>query len=171
MTSSWFVFILILSVITKAIPQSEVRRNSKKRTNMYDQMWKQEYEDELTDALMTTKKRNNVTLVHENSAQENEKVLEKLMETITASEKYLKKIDSIDFKINRLDIEVHEKTNNILTYLVDMMKVIRTLDPKGIESVLEEIKAEISKLKMDSNRRINENGKIIKLIETFSIKN
>ncbi|XP_063546887.1 ficolin-1-like [Cydia strobilella] len=89
------------------------------RDSPNDALWK-EYEHELNDAMMYSKRRENVT-----RQADTETVIEKIMDTISSSEKYLKKIDSIDYKLNRLDIEVHDKTNDILKYLGEIMKSIR----------------------------------------------
>lgn len=82
------------------------------------------------------------------SLSDNEAVIDKLMETITSSEKYLKKVDSIDFRLNRLDIEVHEKTNSILKQLMEIMKAIRSdAYPDKLETVLDTLKTQVNQIK------------------------
>lgn len=119
-------------------------------------LWKKEYEDELTDAMLTSKKRDNSTRVQQSTAiSDNEAVVERLMDSITSSEKYLKKVDSIDFRLNRLDIEVHEKTNNIMKHLAEIQKGLHSSRPDKTQALLEALKNEIYQIKfqLESNQR------------------
>lgn len=77
---------------------------------------------------------------------DNEAVVEKLMDSITSSEKYLKKVDSIDFRLNRLDIEVHEKSNGIMKQLSDIMKTIMT------DNCAEKLEPSLLNLRNDINQ-------------------
>ncbi|KAM3968415.1 uncharacterized protein ACR2FA_001092 [Aphomia sociella] len=123
------------------------RRGRKKNDYPDKSLWKKEYEDELTDAMLSTRRRENITRVAQ-SVTDNEAVLDKLMETITSSEKYLKKVDSIDFRLNRLDIEVHEKTNNILKQLMEIMKSFRSQgNADKLETVLDAMKTDVNQIK------------------------
>ncbi|XP_063394319.1 angiopoietin-related protein 7-like [Cydia fagiglandana] len=117
MTSAILYFTCIfIPLVDSSGKESEVKPL---RDSSNDAIWK-EYEHELNDAMMFSKRRDNVT-----RQADTEAVIEKIMDTITSSEKYLKKVDSIDYKLNRLDIEVHDKTNDILKYLGEIMKSIR----------------------------------------------
>lgn len=125
-------------------------------------LWKKEYEDELTDAMLTSKKRDNTTRVQQSAAlSDNEAVVERLMDSITSSEKYLKKVDSIDFRLNRLDIEVHEKTNNIMKHLTEIQKALHSNRPDKIQTLLETLKNEMYQIKfhLESNQRTG-NGNV-----------
>ncbi|XP_028162551.1 ficolin-2-like [Ostrinia furnacalis] len=140
------------------------REKRSRRKNDYPDksLWKKEYEDELTDAMLSTRKRDNITRVVQSAASsDNEAVIDKLMETITSSEKYLKKVDSIDFRLNRLDIEVHEKTNSILKQLMEIMKAIRNdAYPDKLETVLDTLKTEVNQIKfiLEKNPRSTNAG-------------
>ncbi|XP_030026691.1 fibrinogen C domain-containing protein 1 isoform X1 [Manduca sexta] len=154
--------ILQIIVVTLSITSCEVSREKRgRRKNDYPDksLWKKEYEDELTDAMLNSRKRDNTTRVAQSiSTSDNEAVLEKLMDTITASEKSLKKVDSIDFRLNRLDIEVHEKTNSILKQLGDIMKALRNeVYSEKLETTLENLKTDLSHIKfaMDKSPRTN----------------
>lgn len=134
-----------------AIASSSAAKEKKtKRKNEYQDkaLWKKEYEAELNDAMLATRKRENVTRVVQSAGSDNEAVIDKLMESITSSEKYLKKVDSIDFRLNRLDIEVHEKTNSILKYLTEIMKIVRNQGSADkLETVLDSMKNELTGMK------------------------
>lgn len=124
--------------------------NSRTRQqNDLDHRWKSEYEDELTEAMLTqVRARENATRVAQSPTHDNDAVIDKLMETITSSEKYLKRVDSMDFRLNRLDIELHEKTNSILKYLTEMMKVVRAQSVTDkLDGVVTDIKSDINELK------------------------
>lgn len=118
--------LLLLLITTISCELNRDKRGRRKNVNYPDKsLWKKEYEDELSDAMLSTRKRENHTRVPQSSTlSDNEAVIEKLMETITSSEKYFKKIDSIDFRLNRLDIEVHEKTNSIIKQLTAITKSV-----------------------------------------------
>lgn len=123
-----------------------------KRKNEYGDksLWKKEYEEELSDAMLTGKKQKNITRVAQaaSGVSDNEGVIERLMDSITSSEKYLKKVDSIDFRVNRLDIEIHEKTNNIMKLLTEIKKILHNDGhPDKSESLLENLKNEIYQIK------------------------
>ncbi|KAJ0183802.1 hypothetical protein K1T71_000225 [Dendrolimus kikuchii] len=124
-------------------------------------LWKKEYENELTDAMLSSRQRENITRVTQSAGMsDNEVVIEKLMDTITSSEKYLKKVDSIDFRLNRLDIEIHEKTNSILKLLTEIMKTVHDdthTDKLGM--ALDSLRNDMNdvKLIMERNQRTNNN--------------
>ncbi|CAK1554091.1 unnamed protein product [Leptosia nina] len=125
-------------------------RHGKRKNDYGDKsLWKNEYENELTDAMMSSKRHKNFTRVPQStSGSDNEVVIEKLMESITSSEKYLKKVDSIDFRLNRLDIEVHEKTNGILKYLAEIFNSMQNSgNSEKLETELEKIKNDLSEIK------------------------
>jgi septal ring factor EnvC (AmiA/AmiB activator) len=128
----------------------ELRENRARRKNDYPDksLWKKEYEDELTDAMLSTRKKDNITRVVQSASSDNEAVIDRLMETITSSEKYLKKVDSIDFRLNRLDIEVHEKTNSILKQLTELMKVVRTTGThERLDTLVDSLKSQVNQMK------------------------
>ncbi|CAH2985354.1 unnamed protein product [Chilo suppressalis] len=146
MITAQLVVFIILSLGSCEVQRD--KRARKKDDYPEKSLWKKEYEDELTDAMLSTRKRENVTrMVQSASLSDNEVVIDKLMETITSSEKYLKKVDSIDFRLNRLDIEVHEKTNNILKQLMEILKVLRTENPDKFESSLDTLKSQMNQVK------------------------
>lgn len=142
---------LVVLIVLSTSPCEASRDKSARRKNDHPDksLWKKEYEDELTDAMLSTRKKDNVTrVVQSASLSDNEAVIDKLMETITSSEKYLKKVDSIDFRLNRLDIEVHEKTNSILKQLMEIMKAIRSdAYPDKLETVLDTLKTQVNQIK------------------------
>lgn len=146
-TLALFVLIALSSSSCEA---NRDKRNRRKNDYPDKSLWKKEYEDELTDAMLSTKRKDNVTRVIQSaSLSDNEAVIDKLMETITSSEKYLKKVDSIDFRLNRLDIEVHEKTNSILKQLMEIMKALKNENYSDkLETVLDTLKTEVNQVKL-----------------------
>lgn len=137
--------VLFIAVIIISRAYSD--KNRRHKYKHHDKtLWKKEYEDELIDATLSSKKRENITRVTQYTGKtDNEIVIEKIMDSITSSEKYLKKVNSIDFRLNRLDIEVHEKTNNILKLLTEIMKTIHD------DSYAEKLGIELGELKTDLN--------------------
>lgn len=165
--------IVLIAVTTGSCEANRDKKERRKNDHPDKSLWKKEYEDELTDAMLSSRKKDNVTrVVQSASVSDNEAVIDKLMETITSSEKYLKKVDSIDFRLNRLDIEVHEKTNNILKQLMELMKVVRSdAYPEKLEGALETLKNEVNQIKfmMEKLPRSNIAGNDeshIKIIDT-----
>lgn len=114
-------------------------------------LWKKEYESELKDALLSSKGNDDISrnTVQRTMSQKDEGdiVIEKLVDSIAASEKYLKKVDNIDFRLNRLDIEVHEKTNTIMKRLSEILKSVRSLHSDTLETTMESMRESISQLK------------------------
>lgn len=152
-------------VVTLSAISCEVNRDKRGRLkNDYSDksLWKKEYEDELTDAMLSTRKKENITRVVQSTMSDNDAVIEKLMESITSNEKYLKKIENIDFRLNRLDIEVHEKTNNILKRLSEILKVHRGQGyADKLETVLDTLKTDVTQIKLilDKKPRTGGTGK------------
>ncbi|CAH0578108.1 unnamed protein product [Chrysodeixis includens] len=143
--------ILQIAIIALTTVSCEVNRDKRgRRKNEYPDksLWKKEYEEELTDAMLSNRRRENYTRAAQGAPSDNDAIIEKLMESLTSSEKYLKKVDSIDFRLNRLDIEVHEKTNNILKQLGEIGKSIRseTCSDK-LESTLHSLKSDVNTIK------------------------
>lgn len=153
---------LLSDVCTAKKPALRERHREKPKPtispiNVSNSLWQNEHENELTEAMMTLK-RGNLTRVrsHTEPLAETEAVIDKLLESITASEKYMKKVDSIEFRLNRLDIEIHEKTNNILKYLSEMMKVIRSQGfSEKVDMAVDVLKSEMESIRllMEKNRR------------------
>lgn len=143
---------LLHVIVTLSAISCEVNRdNSGNRKNDYSDklVWKKEFEDELTDAMLSTRNKPNKTRVAQSALSENEDVIEKLINTFSSSEKYLKKIDSIDFRLNRLDIEVHEKTNDIVKRITNILAVLREQgSPDKFETVLDTLKNDVTQIKL-----------------------
>ncbi|XP_045490217.1 angiopoietin-related protein 7 [Pieris rapae] len=152
-----FILLYLLSFLCEA--KSE--RHGKRKNDHGDKMlWKNEYENELTNAMITSKKHRNFTRVPQ-STSDSEMVLEKLLESITSSEKYLKKVDSIDFRLNRLDIEVHEKSNSILKYLTEIFKTVQNSGyTEKMEPELDRIKQDISDIKKLFDKTLRTSDKV-----------
>lgn len=156
-----FIVTSIVAVSTVSCAVSSEKRMQKRNDYGDKTLWKKEYENELTDAMLTSRKRDNKTRVAQSAnLSDNEGVVEKLLDTITASEKYLKKVDSIDFRLNRLDIEVHERTNNIMKHLTEIFKRVDSdVQSEKLEIVLKSLKNDVNKIKfMIENRHRTNTG-------------
>nr|XP_026499442.1 fibroleukin-like [Vanessa tameamea] len=136
---------LVFSVVSGEFHRE---KHGKRKQERFDKtLWKKEYENELNEAMLAPNRAKNVSRFAQ-SATDNEVVIEKLMETITASEKHLKKMESIDFRLNRLDIEVHEKTDKILKQLMDITTAIDNLNyNEKMEAVLGPFRTDIEQIK------------------------
>ncbi|XP_013189291.1 fibrinogen C domain-containing protein 1 isoform X2 [Amyelois transitella] len=117
---------IVLAVLSAVSCEKKDKKQRRRNDHLEKSLWKKEYENELTDAMLAAARKHQNNTRKAVAFSDSENVLEKLMETIVSSERYLKKVDSIDFKLNRLDIEVHEKTNTILKQLIDVMKMLRS---------------------------------------------
>lgn len=151
------VYLIVVSMISCEI----LERRGRRKNDFGDKsLWKNEYESELNDAIMSKRRENKTRVAMSPSFSDNEAVVEKLMESIISSEKYLKKVDSIDFRLNRLDIEVHEKTNNIIKHLAELSKTFRSDRTDKLEELMLALKSEIQHIKFmfDTNPRSNGNG-------------
>ncbi|XP_045784003.1 fibrinogen C domain-containing protein 1-like isoform X2 [Maniola jurtina] len=140
----------ISSMLVLILVASEGKQEKRKQQRVENTLWKAEYENELSDAMLSPKRGNNVTrsrIAQSPAMSDNEAVVEKLMDTITASEKYLKKIESIDFRLNRLDIEIHEKTNSILKYLTEIITAIQNQTPSDKLQMLDVMKSDIGQIR------------------------
>ncbi|KAL4704584.1 hypothetical protein ACJJTC_017839 [Scirpophaga incertulas] len=118
--------LLIVLVLSIKYCEQVLDKTSKNNFNADKSMWKNEYEEELTDAVLSSRRKSNTTLNSQSQTLDTEEVLDKLFDMITSSKKYLKKVDSIDFKLNRLDIEVHEMTKSVMKQLTGLTKSIPT---------------------------------------------
>ncbi|XP_026746619.1 angiopoietin-related protein 4-like isoform X4 [Trichoplusia ni] len=149
--------VLQIAIIALTTVSCEVNRDKRgRRKNDYPDksLWKKEYEEELTDAMLSNRRRENYTRAAQGSPSDNDAIVEKLMESITSSEKYLKKVDSIDFRLNRLDIEVHEKTNVILKQLAEIGNAVRTdTCADKLDSTLHALKSDMNTLKFFVEKR------------------
>lgn len=125
-------------------------RYGKRKHERFDNtLWKKEYENELEEAMIKPNKAMNITRNVQSATSDNEAVIEKLMETITASENYLKKTEGIDFRLNRLDIEVHEKTDTILKRLTEITSAIENLSySETLETFFGPLKADVEQIKL-----------------------
>lgn len=139
-------------VFTKASSDNIPGKSGKRKQHLdsNDNIWKKEYETELDDAILVSDRDKNFTRATQSiSTSDNEVVIEKLMEAITANEKYLKKIENIDFRLNRLDIEIHERTNAILKRLTEVTTTIHSQgDSEKYNTALDDLKTDISQIKL-----------------------
>lgn len=88
-------------------------------------------------------------------ALKGEVVVEKFVETLMASERYLKMIESVERKLNHLDATFHERTNSILKYVSEMLRTMKAGPGELMETALRSIKTDLDKLKMSVTERLD----------------
>ncbi|KAJ8737692.1 hypothetical protein PYW08_000287 [Mythimna loreyi] len=87
-------------------------------------------------------------------------VVEKFVETLMASEKYLKMIESVERKLTHLDMTFHERTNSILKYLSEMLRLIKASSSEMIEKALKNVKEDMDNLKHSLTERLDDQPKL-----------
>lgn len=170
----WNAKILLVAIYFYVVSTEPNRDRHPRRKNerLDSSLWKKEYESELTDALLTSKRAKNLTRLPQSTSSD-EAVLERLMETITSSERYLKKIESIDFRLNRLDIEVHEKTNLMLKRLTEINTALQNQGPDKADTSLDTLKTDVGQLKYYFENKlgpINKGGNVLEMMPRKLIK-
>ncbi|CAG5027789.1 unnamed protein product [Parnassius apollo] len=160
-----FMLLQLALATMSPISSEEARSKRGRHRNEHSDKtsWKKEYEDELNRAILSSRRDNHTRVTQSTGMTDNEAVVDKIMESITMSEKYLKKIDGIDFRLNRLDIEVHEKTSSILRNLGVLSKSIQSLsNSEKVDMALELLKTDLnyikSKMEKSAQERTIEGG-------------
>lgn len=95
-------------------------------------------------------------------------VVEKFVETLMASERYWKQIESVERKLNHLDATFHEKTNSIMKYLSEMLRMVKSSPAEMLEKALIDMKTDLDRLKQSVTTRLDEHpsmrGKCLHLL-------
>lgn len=103
--------------------------------------------EELEDALFFNRKEIDRLPTTTLRYAKGEVVVEKFVETLMASEKYLKMIESVEKKLNHLDASFHERTNSILKYIVEMQRSMKTSSSDNLETALRSVKSDLDKMR------------------------
>ncbi|KAG6452175.1 fibrinogen C domain-containing protein 1 isoform X2 [Manduca sexta] len=74
-------------------------------------------------------------------------VVEKFVETLMSSERYLKMIEIVERKLNHLDATFHEKVNAINKYLAEILRIVKSPSDELLENSLKGLKGDLDKLK------------------------
>lgn len=105
--------------------------------------------------------KNNGILSTANKSKIGNAVVEKFVDTLITSEKYLKLIVNVEKKLNYLDITFHEKINSLFKYVSEILKIIKkTSQTKMMENALENIYKDLNNLKKYITARIGDQTKI-----------
>ncbi|XP_045510175.1 angiopoietin-related protein 7-like isoform X2 [Colias croceus] len=85
-----------------------------------------------------------------------EMVVEKFVDTLMASERYLKMVESVEKKINHLDANFHDRTNTILKYLAEVLRIAKTASaPQDVmEKTLRSLKHDLDKLQQAVSEKV-----------------
>lgn len=76
-----------------------------------------------------------------------EAVVEKFVETLMSSERYLKMVETVERKLNHLDNTFHERSNSIMKYLTELMRLVKSSPAGMLEGALGSLKGDLDKLR------------------------
>lgn len=97
-----------------------------------------------------------------------EVIVEKFVETLLASERYLKLIEVVEDKMSHLQTIFRERTNTVMKYLTEILRVVKTSPVDQVQSNLHSLKDDLEKLKkyvsQQSDDDPNLRGKYIYII-------
>ncbi|XP_072931049.1 fibrinogen C domain-containing protein 1-like isoform X4 [Epargyreus clarus] len=115
-------------------------------------------EDTDEDDVKATVKRYNMSRLPTTTRRtvKGEAVVERFVDTLMASEQYLKMIDSVEKKINHLDSTFHDRTNTILKYLSEILRVVKASPTESLENALVLLKKDLEKLKYSLSDRVDD---------------
>lgn len=82
--------------------------------------------------------------------------VEKFVDTMMASEKYLKMIETVENRLSHLESVFLERTNTILKYMTEVLRVIKTSPVDFLENALQSLKTDLDKLKQLMSQQMNE---------------
>lgn len=94
------------------------------------------------------------------SAGKGDMVVEKFVETLMSSERYLKMVESVERKLNHLDAAFHERTNSIIKYLAELLRVSKSSSSESLDQSLVGLKAELDKLKTMVTSKLDQTEKL-----------
>lgn len=80
--------------------------------------------------------------------------VEKFVEILISSERYLKMIETVESKMTNLDTTFRERSNHILKHLSEILTVIKAPSSGMIEQALKNVKAEMDNLKQSLTERL-----------------
>ncbi|CAH0716404.1 unnamed protein product, partial [Brenthis ino] len=82
--------------------------------------------------------------------------VEKFVDTMMASEKYLKMIETVENRLSHLESVFLVRTNTILKYMTEVLRVIKTSPVDILENALQSLKTDLDKLKRLISQQMNE---------------
>ncbi|XP_045784002.1 fibrinogen C domain-containing protein 1-like isoform X1 [Maniola jurtina] len=85
-------------------------------------------------------------------------VVEKFVDTLMASEKYLKMIETVEEKLTHLETTFQDRSSAILKYLAEVLRVVKTSPSDHIlENALQLLKNDLDRLKETMQRQVPAN--------------
>lgn len=94
-------------------------------------------------------------------------LVEKFVETLMASERYLKMIESVQRKLTHLDATFHERSTSIMKYSAEILKMLKSTDrPPHFDNVLRSVVSDLDKMKMVMKDRYTR-GKLLFCFEIY----
>lgn len=82
--------------------------------------------------------------------------VEKFVDTLVSSERYLKMIESLDRKLSHLDMTYRERSNSVLKYLNEILRLIKKSSSEALESALRTVKLDLDNMKQTLSERIDD---------------
>ncbi|CAD0194178.1 unnamed protein product [Chrysodeixis includens] len=117
-------------------------------------------EDESDDGFTARKRTNPRVPTTTGRSSVGDAVVEKFVETLMSSERYLKMIESVERKMNHLDTTFHERTNSILKYQSEMLRILKSSSAESVEKALRTVKTDLDKLKMSMSDKMGEHANL-----------
>lgn len=90
---------------------------------------------------------NKTTLMTRPKDKKAEIVVEKFIETLIASEKYLRMIENVEVKLDHLETTVQDRSNSILKYLAELLHGAKTSPADILERALQSLKNDLDRMK------------------------
>lgn len=101
-------------------------------------------DEDTMDAIILGRKRNMSRLHQPSTKLGQDAMVEKFLDSLISSERYLEMLEK---KMTHLDVTVHEKTNSIMKYLVEILRKIKTKSNDEVEMALRSVKNDLDAFK------------------------
>ncbi|CAH2207765.1 jg677 [Pararge aegeria aegeria] len=79
-------------------------------------------------------------------------IVEKFVNTLMESKKYLKTIEIVEDKLDHLESMFQERSNAIIKYLAEVLRVVKTSPADMLEKALQSLKNDLDRLKQTVQR-------------------
>ncbi|CAG9558280.1 unnamed protein product [Danaus chrysippus] len=80
-------------------------------------------------------------------------VVEKFVESLMSSEKYLKIIETIEDRMTHLESIFHERSNSILKYLLEVLRAVKNPPAEVMERAFKNLKHDLDRLKFSVSHK------------------
>lgn len=143
--SSKHVMIFLLGLFIVAAAKKEQSRGSRDRPRT-------DFDAEDRDV----RKSNEFPTTTTRRAVVGDTVVEKFVETLMASERYLKMIQTVERKLNHLEATYHDNSNSILKHVSEILRTVKSSPSDIMEKALTGMKADLDRLKQTVTTRLGD---------------